>query len=96
MTKESNGIRDTWVQWALGIMLAATFTFTTWTAQKVVALEKQTFSYQSGAKAEQVALEEKFDGHCIAQVVQSEKVQVKLDRTYDAVLRIGEQIKRRP
>ena len=89
MANDNNG---RWVPWVLGIMVTATFSFTSWTAVKVIAVEKQTFSYQAGAIAERDAMRDKFDVHCGAQMIQDAKVETKLDKTYDAVIRIEQQI----
>lgn len=86
MAKDFNG---NWTPWFLGTMVTLTFSFTSWTAVRVIALEKQTFSYQFGARAESIALEEKFDAHCNAQAIQDIKVDTKLDRTYDKVMKIA-------
>ncbi len=74
--------------WVIWTALAGIFSFTTWTATKVVALEKQTFAYQQGAIREQQGLEVRFDEHCETAEVRAEKFEDKLDKTHDAVLRI--------
>ena len=85
----SKDLNNTWVPWVLGVMLTATFSFTSWTAMKVIALEKQTYSYQFGAKAESRALEEKFEAHCVAQTIQDVKIETKVNKTYEKVIQIA-------
>jgi len=82
-----------WITW---IAIGGVFSFTTWTAAKVVTLEKQTYAYQSGAIATEKALEDRFDAHCNVATKQFEKVEQKLDKTYDAVISIQTQLKLRP
>ncbi len=69
--------------------MTATFSFTTWTATRLIALEKQTYSYQFGAKAEQAALDKRFEEYREVQRVQDQKIERKVDKTYDKVIKIA-------